>query len=67
MEWTLSDFYNMEVIRTGKLAEIIVDYYQGTPVRLIGFNSFSNNDIEVREEGYIYCKKLYEAIKNPSK
>lgn len=51
---TLSDFLNMEIIRTGNEATIIFDYYKGHPISLIGFMTDSSLFNEIAEEGYHY-------------
>lgn len=68
---TLSDFMNKEVKRTGHLAEIIYEYYEGDknkPVRLIGFvTDASKTDFEILEEGYHYYIELCEQVKKTKK
>jgi len=52
---TLSDFLNMEIIRTRNEATIIFDYYKGHPISLIGFMTNSSlSNFEIAEEGYHY-------------
>lgn len=65
----LSEFINSTFIRrTGEIAEIIVDYYEGKPVRLIGFSTDANkNDFEIFEEGYYYWNELKIFIENENK
>lgn len=68
MEKTLSDFYQMEILRGDDgIAEIIFDYieYEGEnkPVRLIGFFiDAEKTDIEIREEAYFYYLELKDEI-----
>lgn len=64
IEKGLSEFIqNVEVIRTGDIAEIIVDYDAGRPIILLGFSTDANkSDFEVTEEGYHYYQRLKEHI-----
>ncbi len=56
----LSDFIqSVEITRKENIAEIIVDYYQGHPIRLIGFKTDSEKtDFQILEEGYSYYNEL---------
>ena len=56
------------IIRSGEIAEIIVDYYEGKPVRLIGFQTESNkSDFEILEAGYYYWNELKTLIEDENK
>jgi hypothetical protein len=56
---TLSEFLESEVIRNNDKAEIIFDYFEGKPVRLIGFVTDPNlSDFEILEQGYYYYLDL---------
>ena len=65
---TLSDFLGKEVKRTGDIAEIVYDHYEGDkdkPVRLIGFvTDASKTDFEILEEGYHYYLNLCEKARD---
>lgn len=68
----LSEFIsNTLVRRTGDIAEIIVDYYEGDlnkPVRLIGFaTEAARSDFDILEDGYYYYNELKRNIINESK
>ena len=58
-DWTLSDFMGMEVIRHpgDDKADIVVDYYKGRPITMIGFDA-SLTDNEIREVAYHYYLDL---------
>lgn len=64
--WTLSDFAEMEVLRTETEATLICDYFEGDrnkPVRLsvLGFVTTSDkSDFEIREEAWLYWLKFNE-------
>lgn len=60
---TLSDFLNMEIIRTENEATIIFDYYRGHPISLIGFMTNSSLSNEIAEEAYHYYISLCSSIK----
>ena len=58
-KYTLSDFCQMPIRRSGGIAEIIIAESKGRPVRLLGFNSDANNDdFTIREEGFYYYQEL---------
>ncbi len=61
-ELTMTDFFYKEVRRTGDVAELIFDHYEGDkskPVRLIGFQTEAwKTDNQIREEGFFYFKDL---------
>jgi len=59
----LSEFISSTFVqRTGKIAEIIVDFFEGDPlkpIRLIGFQTdASYSDFEILEDGYYYYNEL---------
>lgn len=60
----LSDFIqNTTIVRSGEVAEIIVDYYEGKPIRLLDFTSNSSkSDFDISEEGYFYYQELKRSI-----
>lgn len=59
---TREEFFETEIRRTGDIAEIIVEYYEGDkdkPIRLIGFHTDSSMlDIDILIEGYSYYLEL---------
>ena len=54
---TFEEFCTKEVVRTGESAEIIFDYYEGRPIRLVNFNA-ELSDFEILEEGFDYYQRL---------
>lgn len=60
-EITLSDFMDKDIIRTGNTAEVIFEYVDGKPVRLLGFKTKANkSDFEIRELGFLYLLSLIQ-------
>lgn len=63
-ELTMTDFFYKEVRRTGDVAELIFDHYEGDkskPVRLIGFQTEAwKTDNQIREEGYYFWLDLID-------
>jgi len=58
-----NDFLQMEVVRRNDVAEIIVDYHESKPVRLIGFTAdLELSDYEVMELGYEYYERLVQFL-----
>ena len=58
---TLSDFCNMDIIRYGRYAEVIVDYQDNKSVKMSGFDA-SKTDFEIREDAYQYYIQLKNAL-----
>ena len=60
-ELTLTDFMSKDIIRKGDSAELIFDYVDGKPIRLLGFKTeASNSDYTVRELGFLYFLSLLD-------
>lgn len=62
---SLSEFISsVEIIRTNDKAEIIIDYVDVHPIRLLGFSTDLNkSDWEVYEEGFHYYQSLKHYLK----
>lgn len=59
-QFALSDFYTFEIIRSD-VAEVIVDYFEGKPIRLIGFSTdIDKKDSDIAEEAFSYYKRLFD-------
>jgi len=60
----LSQFItDSEVVRNNENAEIIIDYYEGHPIRLIGFKEeTSKTDFEILESGFNYYNILLKNL-----
>ena len=60
---TLSDVMQKQIKRTGNIAEIIWDYEEGHPIRLIGFSTKASlTDLEIFEEGLAYYNELFNQV-----
>lgn len=61
----LSEFISSTFIRrVDNIAEIIIDYYEGKPVRLIGFQADAQDtDFEIYESGYHYYKEFKRILR----
>jgi hypothetical protein len=63
LDKTLSDFCNMEVVRSGNVACVIFDCSEGKEIRLIGFATEAwKSNFTIQEEAYGYYNALIETL-----
>lgn len=61
--FTLSDFYNMDQVRSSKYVEVIVDNYKGKPVRLMGYRGSPDlSHVEIAEDAHVYYQHLLKEL-----
>jgi hypothetical protein len=66
-DFDLSDFLNMPVVRRGGRATVVVDTFEGKPVRLIGFAADAElGDMEIQELALAYYRALCDEIRQPN-